>query len=164
MNGLILVAAAAIATSSPAIGQSTADPDQQTVARAGSLPALPAPMSNFTGRPTVRALANPVAPGRAAFGEVTFPAGARSHWHTHPAGQVLYVLKGCGLTQQEGGPVTRICQGDTVYTPPGVKHWHGATPDGEMVQLSVTETVDGRNVDWLEPVSDAQYPGRAQRR
>ena len=139
MRTPILAASLVILSPTIVAAQDTSPSHQQVVTRAGSV------------------AANPVAPGRAAFGQVTFAAGARSRWHTHPAGQTLYVLKGCGLTQQEGGPVMRICAGDTVYTPPGVKHWHGAAPDGGMVQLSATETVDGRNVDWLEPVTDGQY-------
>ncbi len=152
-----MIAVLAVSISTCAMAQQVSDASVQTVARAGAVSAKPVPDSYFTGSATLRPLANPVAPGRASFGEVTFAPGARSHWHTHPAGQTLYVLDGCGLTQQEGEPVMRICKGDTVYAPPGVKHWHGATATTSMTQLTVTETVEGRNVDWLEPVTDATY-------
>jgi len=151
------IALLALSLCAPALAQEAKDSPLQTVAPAGSIAPVPVPEKFFTGHATVQILASPIAPGRASFGEVTFQPGARSHWHTHPAGQILYVLKGCGLTQQDGGPVTRICEGDTVYTPAGVRHWHGATPTTAMTQLTITETVDGRNVDWMEPVTDAAY-------
>lgn len=120
------------------------------------------PMSSFTGRVTVRMLTSPAAPGQAGTAIVAFAAGARSNWHTHPAGQTLYVTKGCGWTQEAGSSVTRICEGDTVYVRPGVRHWHGATSDTSMTHLAISETREGRDVDWREPVSGADYhgPGR----
>ena len=131
---------------------------QAGVVRAGA-PAKPGPAQYFTGKVTVVELVKPEAPGRAGTGLVAFSAGARSNWHTHPAGQTLYVTDGCGWTQREGGAVARICKGDTVYVPAGVRHWHGATATTPMTHLSITETVGGRNVDWMEPVSTAQFHG-----
>ena len=90
---------------------------------------------------------------------VTFQAGARTHWHTHPLGQLLVVTAGRGWTQIEGEPVRAIGPGDVVWTPPGAKHWHGATPSGAMTHVAVSESEPGRAVTWLEPVSDAQYKG-----
>lgn len=126
---------------------------------AGSIAAKPAPAIYFTGDVTLRMLTSPTAPGQAGTALVSFSAGARSHWHTHPAGQTLYVTKGCGWTQEVGGPVQRICSGDTVYVKPGVKHWHGATATSSMAHLAISETRNGKNVDWMESVSDAQYRG-----
>jgi quercetin dioxygenase-like cupin family protein len=91
---------------------------------------------------------------------VTFEPGARSAWHTHPAGQYLIVMEGVGLTQEWGKPVQEIHPGDVVWCPPGVKHWHGAVADGRMAHLAITGTVDGKNVTWMEKVSDAQYGKR----
>lgn len=124
--------------------------------------AQPGPSDWFTGRATVRPLASATAPGQAGMGLVSFQPGARSRWHSHPAGQILYVTEGCGWIQEEGSPVRRICNGDAIYTRAGVRHWHGATNTTAMSHLAVTETVGGRNVDWMEPVSPAQYhgPGR----
>jgi quercetin dioxygenase-like cupin family protein len=134
-----------------------ATPDVEGIIRAGARPAAPGSPNFFTGQVSVRPVVQPQAPGRTSIGAVTFQPGARSNWHTHPAGQALYVSDGCGWTQREGGPITRICSGDAVYVPAGVKHWHGATATTTMTHLAITETVDGRNVDWMEPVSDAQY-------
>ncbi len=97
----------------------------QDLVRAGSTEAKPGPSENFTGSVQVRLLTTPTAPGQAGTALVAFQPGARSNWHTHPAGQTLYVTEGCGWTQVEGGPVTRICKGDTIYAKPGMKHWHG---------------------------------------
>lgn len=138
-------------------------PNQQSdVIKPGAIAAKPGPATSFTGKVTVLELVRPVSPGRAGVGLVTFQAGARSHWHTHPAGQTLYVTQGCGWTQREGGPVQRICKGDTVYVPPGIRHWHGATDTTSMTHLSVTETLGGHAVDWAEKVSDAQFKGPSE--
>jgi 4-carboxymuconolactone decarboxylase len=88
---------------------------------------------------------------------VTFEPGARSAWHTHPAGQVLIVTAGAGRVQQWGGPIEEIRPGDVVRIPPGVKHWHGASPNIGMTHIAIQETVGGRNVDWMEQVSEEQY-------
>ena len=134
----------------------------QEIVRAGTVEPQPGPAESFTGPVTVRMLTKPTPPGQAGTSIVTFQAGARSNWHTHPAGQTLYVTEGCGWTQEEGGAVTRICKGDTLHAKPGVKHWHGATDKTRMAHLAISETHDGRNVDWLEPVSAAQYHGPAR--
>lgn len=141
---------------STAVAQQNRAPSQEVI-RAESKPAGPGPAGRFTGDVSVRPIVDPQSPGRTSLGEVAFQPGARSNWHTHPAGQILVVTEGCGWTQEEGGPVTRICKGDTIYAPSGVKHWHGATATTAMTHLAITETVDGSNVDWMEPVSDAQY-------
>jgi 4-carboxymuconolactone decarboxylase len=88
---------------------------------------------------------------------VTFQPGARSAWHTHPAGQRLIVTDGVGRTQQWGGPVEEIRAGDVLWCPPGVKHWHGASPTSAMTHIALTGARDGQNVEWLETVSDEQY-------
>lgn len=88
---------------------------------------------------------------------VTFEPGARSAWHTHPAGQRLIVTSGVGLTQQECQPVQVIRAGDVVSCPAGVKHWHGAAPGSAMTHLAITGIVDGKSVDWKELVTDEQY-------
>ncbi|WP_076073046.1 cupin domain-containing protein [Sphingomonas montana] len=134
----------------------------QEVVRAGSTEAKPGPSENFTGSVRVRLLISPTAPGQAGTALVAFQPGARSNWHTHPAGQTLYVTEGCGWTQVEGGPVTRICRGDTIYAKPGVKHWHGGTAITAMTHLAISETRDGKKVDWLQPVTAAQYRGPAR--
>jgi quercetin dioxygenase-like cupin family protein len=142
-----------------AIGQATT-PGQE-ITRAGTQPSAAGPAEFFTGRVRVQ----PVWPAndqlRASGAHVTFEAGARSAWHTHPAGQRLHVLAGEGLTQEWGKTVQVIRPGDVVWCPPGVKHWHGATPGSSMTHLAVTATAaDGKNVNWMEKVSDEQYDAR----
>jgi quercetin dioxygenase-like cupin family protein len=96
-------------------------------------------------------------PARTTGGSVTFEPGARTAWHTHPLGQTLIVTAGCGRVQREGGPIEEICPGDVVWFPPGEKHWHGAAPDTSMTHIAIQESLDGKNVDWLEHVSDEEY-------
>ena len=132
----------------------------QQIARAGSQPSAAGPAEYFTGHVRV----DPVWPANAQInasgGMVTFEPGARSAWHTHPAGQRLVVMSGVGLTQEWGKPIQEIRAGDTVWCPPGVKHWHGAAPTTAMSHLAVTGTVDGKNVEWMEKVGDEQYHAR----
>jgi quercetin dioxygenase-like cupin family protein len=111
----------------------------------------------FTGSVRVDPLFPANAPSRVSGGLVTFEPGARSAWHTHPVGQILIVTAGKGLVQRWGGPIEEIQPGDVVRIAPGVKHWHGASPTTGMSHIAIQEAVDGRNVDWLEKVSDEQY-------
>jgi quercetin dioxygenase-like cupin family protein len=90
-------------------------------------------------------------------GEVTFAACARSAWHTHPAGQTLVVTAGTGWVQEWGGDKQEITVGDVIWTPPGVKHWHGATPARAMTHLAITGDLDGNIVEWMEKVTDDEY-------
>lgn len=159
MTKFITYAAAAILSLATAASGQTSSPTGQTILRAGTGRDLIGPAATFTGTAKVQMLVDPVAPGRTSAAQVTFEPGARSNWHTHPAGQTLYVEEGCGWTQERGGPVTKVCKGDTVYVRSGVQHWHGGTATSPVTFLTVTETVDGRNVDWLQPVSPAEYHG-----
>ncbi len=88
---------------------------------------------------------------------VTFEPGARTAWHTHPLGQTLFVTSGSGLAQTWGEPVRAIKAGDTVWFPPGEKHWHGATATTGMTHIAIQEALDGKAVDWMELVSEEQY-------
>jgi 4-carboxymuconolactone decarboxylase len=130
-----------------------------TIARSGSQPSRTGPEANFTGSVRVDPLFPAREPSRASGAYVTFQHGARSAWHTHPLGQVLVVTAGVGRVQRWEGPIEEIRPGDVVWIPPGVKHWHGASPDSAMTHLAVQEHVGGKTVDWLEKVSDAQYGG-----
>lgn len=113
--------------------------------------------ANFVGSARIDPLFPVRAPSRTSAGYVTFQPGARSMWHTHPLGQTLVVTTGTGWVQQEGGEKQVIRPGDVIWTPPGVKHWHGATASTGMTHMAIQESVDGKNVQWLEAVSDAQY-------
>jgi quercetin dioxygenase-like cupin family protein len=90
-------------------------------------------------------------------GTVTFAPGARSSWHVHPKGQLLLVTAGTGWTQEAGGPVQEVHAGDVIWCPPGVKHWHGATPATSMTHIAITSANEGKAVEWFEKVSDAEY-------
>ena len=92
--------------------------------------------------------------------QVTFEPGARTAWHTHPLGQILIVTAGCGRVQREGGPIEEIRPGDVVWFEPGEKHWHGAAPTTAMTHIAIQESLDGKAVDWMEQVTDAQYAER----
>jgi quercetin dioxygenase-like cupin family protein len=123
----------------------------------GSIPSARTPEPYFTG--TVR-LDSPFAaeaPGRVGGAFVTFEPGARTAWHTHPLGQTLIVTAGLGWVQREGGPVEEIRPGDIVWFPAGEKHWHGATPTTAMTHIAIVESLDGKNSDWMEKVTDEQY-------
>ena len=88
---------------------------------------------------------------------VTFEPGARTAWHTHPAGQTLIIQSGSGLVQREGGPIEEVNPGDVVWFEPNEKHWHGASPEKAMSHIAIQEEKNGKAVDWLEKVSDEQY-------
>lgn len=155
--GLAMFAAAA-SPSAAQLAKETAA--AQRVIRAGSQPSATGPAENFTGRIRVDPLWTADERLNASGVWVTFEPGARSAWHTHPAGQRLVVISGVGRVQQWGKPVQEIRPGDVVECPPGVKHWHGAAPTTAMTHLAVIGVIGGKNVEWMEQVSDAQYNAR----
>jgi quercetin dioxygenase-like cupin family protein len=127
------------------------------IQRAGAQPSMRGPAENFTGTVRIDPLFPATDPSRVSAGMVSFEPCARSAWHTHPLGQKLIVTFGCGRVQRWGGPVEEIQAGDVVTIAPGEKHWHGAAPTTAMMHIAIQETLDGRNVDWLEKVTDVQY-------
>ena len=129
----------------------------QTIAPAGSQASAKGPADFFTGDVRIDPLFPATDEINASAAYVTFEPGARSHWHTHPCGQQLIVVSGVGLTGVWDGPVTEIRAGDVATCPVGVKHWHGASPTAAMTHIAVTGSIDGRAVEWLEPVTDEQY-------
>lgn len=112
---------------------------------------------NFTGSVVIDPLFAATTHTRATASRVTFHPGARSAWHSHPAGQRLVVTSGTGWIQEWGGTRREIRPGDVVWTPPGVKHWHGATAANGMSHVAIQETVNGEVVRWMEHVGDEQY-------
>ena len=130
--------------------------------QAGSRPTKRAPKEYFTGAvlqdPIVAAVN---APSRVLAASVSFEPGARTAWHTHPLGQTLYVISGVGRVQTKGGPIREIRPGDTVWIPPGEKHWHGAAPTTAMTHIAVHESLDGKHITWMEHVTDEEYGGKA---
>jgi quercetin dioxygenase-like cupin family protein len=111
----------------------------------------------FTGDVRIGPLFEAPEPARVRGASVTFEAGARTAWHTHPLGQTLIVTSGLGWAQRWGGPVEEIRSGDVVWFPPNEKHWHGATPTTAMTHIAIQEALDGKVVDWMEKVSEEQY-------
>ena len=133
----------------------------QQITPAGTQASAAGPAEWFTGRVRVDPLWAADGKINASGAWVTFEPGARSAWHTHPTGQRLVVVAGTGLTQEWGKPVQVIRPGDVVVCPPGVKHWHGASPTTAMTHLTVTGTLaDRKNATWMEKVSDEQYNTR----
>jgi len=127
------------------------------IARAGSQASNKGPADWFTGTVRIDPLFSAPSPARVACAAVTFEPGARTAWHTHPLGQTLIVLFGRGLAQRDGGPVEEIRPGDVVWFAPGEKHWHGAAPGTAMQHIAIQEALDGKVVEWMEQVTDAQY-------
>jgi quercetin dioxygenase-like cupin family protein len=130
------------------------------ITRNGTRPSGKGPAEYFTGAVRIDVLFDPTAPARARGASVTFEPGARTFWHTHPLGQILVVTAGLGRVQRWGGPVEEIRPGDVVWIPPEEKHWHGAGPTTAMTHIAIQEQLDGKVVDWLEPVEEEQYGGR----
>lgn len=155
--GLLLLSVAATTEAHP---QATSG---IIVSRNGTREGQPAPRERFTGVARVHPLFESQARegARPSGGVVTFDAGARTAWHTHPRGQTLIVTAGIGRVQRWGDPAEEIRPGDIVWIPPGVKHWHGAAPNAAMTHVALAEALEGRTVDWGEQVSDAQYAAPA---
>ena len=130
---------------------------QVKIQRSGSQPSRPGPEDYFTGKVRIDAPFAGSEPARVGGATVTFEPGARTAWHTHPLGQTLIVTQGRGWIQVWGEEIQEMNQGDIVWIPEDVKHWHGATPETAMTHIAIAESLNGSPVDWLEQVSDAQY-------
>jgi quercetin dioxygenase-like cupin family protein len=127
------------------------------IQRSGSKPSGKGPAEYFTGAVRIDPLFQAPDPARAVGASVTFEPGARTAWHSHPLGQTLIVIAGCGRAQRWGGPIEEIRPGDVVWIPPGEKHWHGAAATTAMTHIAIQEQLDGKTADWMEKVSDEQY-------
>jgi len=130
------------------------------ITKNGSRSSGKGPAEWFTGAVRMDPLVQAPEPARVVAAAVTFEPGARTAWHTHPLGQTLIVTAGSGLAQRWGGAAEEIRPGDVVWTPPGEKHWHGASATTAMTHIAVQEQLNGKAVDWMEHVSDAQYQAR----
>jgi len=134
-----------------------ADSQSIRITRSGAQSSRQGPAEHFKGSVRVDPLFQAKAPARASGARVTFEAGARTAWHTHPLGQTLIVTAGVGRVQRWGDPAEEIRPGDVVWIPPGQKHWHGAAPNSPMTHIAVSEALDGKSVEWMEQVDDSQY-------
>ncbi|MGX2971605.1 (R)-mandelonitrile lyase [Helicobacter sp. T3_23-1059] len=130
---------------------------EQELLKAGSLGGFEGDDTIFSGKVKVTMLFKD-APYRAfSGGLVEFSKGARTAWHTHPAGQTLIVTQGTIITGSENGEVQIAHKGDTILCPPNVKHWHGATDKQNGAHIAITGVKNGQNVVWLEKLSDEEY-------
>ena len=164
MRILAVIAISLCMLASRAQSQTSRDQETIKITRSASQPPRPGAADNFTGSVRIDSFFQANAPARMSGARVAFEPGARTAWHTHPLGQILIVTEGTGRVQRWGDPVDEIRQGDVVWIPPGQKHWHGAAPNSSMTHIAISEQLDGKTVDWMEKVSDAQYaaPVRAQ--
>lgn len=139
------------------------NPKAISITRNSAQPPQMRESENFTGSVSVEPLLVATAPSRLSGGRVTFAPGARTAWHSHPLGQTLIVTAGAGWVQQRGSEKQEVRVGDVIWTPPGVEHWHGATTTDRLTHIALTEQQpDGKRVEWMEKVSDAQYNAPAQ--
>ena len=116
-----------------------------------------APVKFFTGKAWVTGLVNNDSVFTTVAGEVFFEAGARTNWHSHPAGQILIVTSGVGYHQIKGQPIEIIHKGDVVKCPPNADHWHGASKDASMSHIYIVPNTEKGIVEWKEPVTDKEY-------
>lgn len=152
------LAATALSLSLMAFESQAQEAPMLTVTPNGSQPSAKGPADYFTGTVRVDAPFKGTAPAAVSGATVTFEPGARTAWHTHPLGQTLIVTAGSGWVQEAGKPAQSIKPGDTVWIPPHVKHWHGATAKTAMSHIAIAEVQDGQVVEWMEQVGDEEYP------
>lgn len=160
----ILSAAALLSVGllSAANAQARQNPSKQgalrmEISRRSDMKTVDGPTEYFTGKVTITGQFQRPDPSRVGGAIVRFEPGARTAWHTHPAGQTLIVTDGTGWTQIEGGPKLEFNAGDILWCPAEHKHWHGATPHGAMTHIAIQESVNGTPVTWMEKVTDEQY-------
>lgn len=114
---------------------------------------------NFTGVTWLENLIQTDSLNQNSVGSVTFEPGARSKWHTHPAGQILLAIDGIGYYQEKGQAKKILRKGDAIKCPPNIPHWHGASADTKFIQVAITGREKGETV-WLEAVTDQEYHGK----
>lgn len=138
-------------------GTSVTSPQADLTITPAGTGAASAPEEYFTGSVQISGRYQADAPARIGGATVSFSAGARTAWHTHPLGQTLFIVSGRGWVQKEGEPVQEVGPGDVVWIPPLIRHWHGASRTEAMTHFAVAESLDGSAVTWMEKVSDEDY-------
>ena len=116
-----------------------------------------APAEYFTGTVWIKVLVPNDSILNCQIGNVVFEPGARNNWHTHPGGQILIATGGIGYYQQKGKPIQLLNKGDVVNIPPGVEHWHGASPGSEFTHIAINANTQNGIVVWLQRVTDEEY-------
>lgn len=119
-----------------------------------------APAAYFTGKAFVKTLVAADEVTNCNISDVAFEAGCRNNWHTHPSNQILLVKEGTCYYQEQGQPLQKVAAGGVINILPGIKHWHGASPDASMVHVAININTDKGIVNWMEPVSNEQYLGK----
>jgi quercetin dioxygenase-like cupin family protein len=127
------------------------------IKRGGSQKSSIGPATCFTGAVRRDPLIQPAPPALTTASSVTFEPGARTAWHKHPIGQILIITAGFGWVRSWGGPRQEVRPGDVVWIGAGEKHWHGASDGTSMTHIAITESREGKNVEWLEHVSDEHF-------
>lgn len=165
MRKLILIAILSMIVTSVAYGDSGTTSEQDRVSKVETRASIVVKNSDykkyFTGDVRIDMLYPNTDTKTHGGAYVTFEPGARTNWHSHPAGQHIIITSGVGYYQVWGESIQVIKAGDVVWVPIGLKHWHGASKDIAMTHLVVTSVDEnGKNAQWLEPVSDEQYLGK----
>jgi quercetin dioxygenase-like cupin family protein len=155
MKGLVSLSLALVALTATAA--SAQEGRIMEITRKADMKTVDGPAEYFTGQVTITGQFQRPDPSRVGGAIVHFDPGARTAWHTHPAGQTLIVTEGVGWTQIEGGPKLEFHAGDVLWCPAEHKHWHGATPHHAMTHIAIHESVNGSPVTWMEKVTDEQY-------
>ena len=154
---ILIVSLFLVTASSIFAASETKSSEKISVIKLDTLESASAGNTNFSGNVFLKRMFSANNSSDISAGVVNFKAGSRTAWHTHPQGQMLIITEGKGWIQQWGEPVIEVQEGDIVWFPAGVKHWHGGTPDSDMTNIAIAPIVDGRSSDWLEKVSDEQY-------
>lgn len=130
------------------------------ILKKNTLPRSKADNANFTGEVFLNRIFSAGDPSDLSAGIVEFTAGSRTNWHSHPKGQMLIITSGKGWVQEWGNRVLEVQEGDIVWFPAGVKHWHGASPTSAMSHIAVSPVSDGKSSDWMEKVTNQQYKNK----
>jgi quercetin dioxygenase-like cupin family protein len=157
MRTPVVILLTSLALSTAAVAATLAAGKRLQVVRSGDAPPERGVASRFTGDAHVTSRFRATDGSKISGAVVHFAAGARTAWHTHPHGQTLVVTAGCGWVQQVGSEKQLLRAGDLVWTPPGVKHWHGASSDVAMSHATVIENVDDQEVVWMEKVGAGEF-------
>lgn len=119
----------------------------------------PVPADYFSGKAWLKPYVVADEQTNCSVTDVVFEPGVRNNWHTHPSNQILMVKEGTCYYQEEGKAIQKIETGGVINILPGIKHWHGASPNAVMVHTAININTEKGTVNWLEPVTDAQYNG-----
>ena len=135
--------------------QNTSEPFMQTEPCFSKGELLNSP--NFTGTVWLNMMGAKDTSLHTSYGNVTFEPGARTNWHSHPGGQILFITEGKGYYQVKGQTAQLVQKGDFVEIPPNIVHWHGAAPDNEFAHIAVSLNTDLGGAVWLGPVTEQEY-------